>query len=182
MAGLSLELPFQRNGFATGAVAPHGRNTPMKTLGTCLARAMCPRNVFWVALAAATAFAGRPETLSGGSLPEIRPEERLKIEQAIPAKAPAAPKQARKLLVFTLNVGYGDGHLSIPYANLAFTLMGKKTGAFETVVSRDPEMFRPRTLRQFDAVFFNNTVGNLFTDAELRRSLLEFVSGGGGLL
>ena len=45
--------------------------------------------------------------------------------------------------------------------------MGQKTGAFETVVSRDPEVFRPESLRQFDAVFFNNTVGNLFTDPAL---------------
>ena len=32
------------------------------------------------------------------------------------------------------------------------------------------------------AVFFNNTVGNLFEDPHLRQSLVEFVYGGGGLL
>jgi type 1 glutamine amidotransferase len=138
--------------------------------------------VLWVCLAAAALLAGRPEAARADSKAEVSPEERLKIERALPAKAPAAPKKARKLLVFTLNVGYGDGHRSIPYASLAFTLMGKKTGAFETVVSRDPEVFRPESLRQFDAVFLNNTVGNLFTDAELRRSLMEFVTGGSGLL
>jgi type 1 glutamine amidotransferase len=31
-------------------------------------------------------------------------------------------------------------------------------------------------------VFFNNTVGNCFTNADLRRSLLECVTGGGGLM
>ena len=36
--------------------------------------------------------------------------------------------------------------------------------------------------RQFDAVFFNNTVGNCFTDPGLRQSLVEFVYGGGGLM
>ena len=126
-------------------------------------------------------LAGRPGAVAADSAPAVSPEERAKIEQAIPAKAPAAPKKPRKLLVFTLNVGY-PGHRSIPYANLAFTLMGEKTGAFQTVVSRDPEVFRPESLKQFDAVFLNNTVGNLFTDAELRRSLMDFVSGGGGLL
>jgi type 1 glutamine amidotransferase len=126
-------------------------------------------------------LAGRPEAARADSKPEISPEERVKIEQAIPARTPAAPKKPRKLLVFTLNVAY-PGHRSIPYANLAFTLMGKKTGAFETVVSCDPETFRPESLKQFDAVFLNNTVGNLFTDAHLRRSLMEFVTGGGGLL
>ena len=60
--------------------------------------------------------------------------------------------------------------------------MGEKNGAFTTVVSRDPEVFRRENLRQFDAVCLNNTVGNLFTDPELRQNLLEFVLAGGGLL
>ena len=108
-------------------------------------------------------------------------DEKQKIEAALPAKAPAAPKQPRKLLIFCLNVGYG-GHPSIARANLALTLAGRKTGAFETVVCDDPEVFRPASLRKFDAVFFNNTVGNQFTDPELRQSLADFVYGGGGLL
>jgi type 1 glutamine amidotransferase len=108
-------------------------------------------------------------------------EQRQRIEAAIPNKAFAAPRKNRKLLIFDLNVGYG-GHGSIPTANLAFTLMGKKTGAFETVISKDPSVFKPDNLKQFDAVFLNNTVGNLFEDAGLRQSLLEFVYGGGGLM
>jgi type 1 glutamine amidotransferase len=60
--------------------------------------------------------------------------------------------------------------------------MGKRTGAFETVVSRDPAIFEPASLRQFDAVFFNNTVGNCFEDPALRQSLVEFVYSGGGLM
>jgi type 1 glutamine amidotransferase/sugar phosphate isomerase/epimerase len=107
--------------------------------------------------------------------------ERELIEAALPARAFAPPRKPRKLLIFDLNVNYG-GHASIPTANLAFELMGRKTGAFETMVSRDPEVFRPESLRQFDAVFFNNTVGNLFTDPALRQSLLEFVYGGGGMM
>jgi type 1 glutamine amidotransferase/sugar phosphate isomerase/epimerase len=108
-------------------------------------------------------------------------DERQVIEGAIPTRAFAPPRKPRKLLIFDRNVNYG-GHASIPTANLAFELMGRKTGAFETVVSRDPEVFRPESLRQFDAVFFNNTVGNLFTDAALRQSLVEFVFGGGGMM
>jgi len=107
--------------------------------------------------------------------------QRVKIEAAIPAKALAVPAKPRKLLIFDLNVGYG-GHPSRFYANFAFTLMGKKTGAFETVVSRDPAVFQRENLKQFDAVFFNNTVGNLFEDPALRQNLIEFVYGGGGLL
>jgi len=109
------------------------------------------------------------------------PEERKKIEAALPAKAVVTPRKRRKLLIFDLNVGYG-GHGSIRTANLAFTLMGERTGAFETVVSRDPAVFKPESLRQFDAVFFNNTVGNCFEDPALRQSLVEFIYGGGGLM
>lgn len=104
-----------------------------------------------------------------------------RIEAALPAQAAIKPRKTRKLLIFDLNVGYG-GHGSIPFANQAFSRMGQKTGAFETVISRDPEVFKPERLRQFDAVFLNNTVGNLFTETDLRQSLVEFVYGGGGLM
>jgi type 1 glutamine amidotransferase len=107
--------------------------------------------------------------------------QRQKIEAALPAKAFAAPAKPRKLLIFDLNVIYG-GHGSIPYANLAFEAMGRKTGAFATVVAHDPVVFKPDNLKQFDAVFFNNTVGNPFTDRELRQSLVDFVKRGGGLM
>jgi len=99
--------------------------------------------------------------------------ERQRVEAAIPAKAFVRPRRHRKLLIFDLNVGYG-GHRSIPTANLAFTLMGEKTGAFETVISRDPSVFKPENLKRFDAVFLNNTVGNLFEDARLRQTQFAF--------
>lgn len=117
----------------------------------------------------------------GEELGFVTPEEQAKIEALLPAKAAVAPQKPRKLLIFDLNVGYG-GHGSIKTANAAFTLMGKKTGAFETVVSRDPAVFKAESLKQFDAVFLNNTVGNQFEDPALRRSLLEFVYGGGGIM
>jgi len=120
---------------------------------------------------AAPAASTRPTALSEA-------QEREKVEAALPDRAPASPAKPRKLLIFDLNVGYG-GHPSARTANLAFTLMGRKTGAFETTVSKDPQVFRPESLRQFDAVFFNNTVGNLFQDADLRGSLVDFVYGGG---
>lgn len=107
--------------------------------------------------------------------------ERARIEQAVPSSAVATPAKPRRLLIFTRNVGYG-GHPSIAHANEAFTLMGRRTGAFETVVSDDPAVFARESLARFDAVLFNNTVGNGFTNADLRRNLREFVTGGGGLL
>jgi type 1 glutamine amidotransferase/sugar phosphate isomerase/epimerase len=109
------------------------------------------------------------------------PAEQSRIEEAVPAKAIVPPRKPRKLLIFDLNVNYG-GHGSIVPANYAFRLMGERTGAFTTIISRAPSVFQVEFLKQFDAVFLNNTVGNLFTDPELRQNLVEFVYGGGGLL
>jgi type 1 glutamine amidotransferase len=122
-----------------------------------------------------------PEIRAAEAKPSVSLDERLKIEKAIPARACVEPKKPRRLLIFDLNVGY-PGHRSIAHANLAITLMGQKTGAFATVISRDPAVFQRERLKQFDAVFLNNTVGNLFQDPALRQSLLDFVNGGGGLL
>jgi type 1 glutamine amidotransferase len=60
--------------------------------------------------------------------------------------------------------------------------MGEETGAFETVITRDTMVFQSENLKEFDAVFFNNTVGNLFKDEQLRQNVLDFVYAGGGLL
>lgn len=113
----------------------------------------------------------------------VPPDRRQLIEKAIPATAPAKPAKPRKLLVVSLHMRDGRpvrGHESIPYGNLAIELMGRRTGAYEAVFSNDPEVFRPQTLAQFDAVCFNNTAGVLFEDAVLRKSLLDFVAGGKG--
>lgn len=123
--------------------------------------------------------------LAGLTLPTaagpLTPKQEAAVEAAIPREAPAKPKKPRRLLIFDLNVNYG-GHASIPFANHAFRRMGEVTGAFVVEVHRDPEVFRPASLTRFDAVFLNNTVGNLFRDPELRNSLAEFVWRGGGLM
>lgn len=146
---------------------------PLKAIALLFITFGCLQVPF-VALAYET---GGPE--DGGYV--ISDEDRAKIMAALPAAAPVSPKQPRRLLIFDVNVVYG-GHPSRFYANLAFQEMGKKTGAFEVVISRDPAVFEKETLSQFDAVFLNNTVGNQFTDPKLRQNLLEFVYGGGGLM
>jgi type 1 glutamine amidotransferase/sugar phosphate isomerase/epimerase len=139
------------------------------------------RRAFLVRTAAsALAFTAGPALVRATRAAEAG-NERDQIEAALPKRGFAPPRKPRKLLIFDRNVNYG-GHGSIPTANLAFELMGRKTGAFETVVSRDPEAFRRESLRQFDAVFFNNCVGNLFTDPALRQSLADFVYAGGGMM
>lgn len=139
-----------------------------------------PRRTFLLSTAFTAGALALPQ-FAFAAAPDVSEAERQRVEAALPAKAPAQPLKPRKLLIFDLNVNYG-GHPSIRTANLAFTLMGRKTGAFETTVSRDPKVFERESLRQFDAVFFNNTVGNCFTNADLRQSLADFVYGGGGLM
>jgi len=83
----------------------------------------------------------------------------------------------------------------------AIEILGRKSGAFETVVSGDPEVFAPDNLRQFDAVVMNNTheqrpllprdFGQLGAEQQkaaaqreevLKKSLLSFVAGGKGIV
>jgi len=112
----------------------------------------------------------------------ISPQDVQKIEAAMPAKPVATPKSAkggRKLLVFNLCKGFRHG--SIPYWDKALEIMGRKTGAFQTVVSSDMAMFKAENLNQFDAVCFNNTTRLKF-DANLRKSLMNFIKGGKGIV
>ncbi|MCC6861928.1 MAG: ThuA domain-containing protein [Bryobacterales bacterium] len=111
----------------------------------------------------------------------LTPEARRKVEEALPTKAFARPARPRKLLVMDLQVNY-PGHPSIPHANLAVDLMGQKLGAWQATFSNDMANLRWDRLRQFDALYLNNTVGPLFTDPEVRESLLRFIREGGGLI
>lgn len=92
-----------------------------------------------------------------------------KIEAALPQEAYATPKKARKLLVFSKTGGFR--HASIATGKVAFTEMGKKTGAFETVVSDDLENFEADKLKQYDGVMFLSTTMNPFlpSKAELEK-------------
>jgi hypothetical protein len=100
--------------------------------------------------------------LVGLSAAAISSEELRKIEDAVPKKASAQPLQPRKLLVFSRVASRGYRHESIPYGKKALEIMGKETGAFEAVMSDDFSVFEPHNLRQFDAVFFNNGLGEIF--------------------
>ena len=119
-------------------------------------------------------------TAEGGAHEGVSEEERQLMERALPKQFLARPAKARKLLIFDRALEFR--HAGIPYANLAFTLLGEKTGAFSAVVSNDPAVFASESIKQYDAVLFNDTTGNLFEDLQLRRNLLAFVEGGGGLM
>jgi HEAT repeat protein/type 1 glutamine amidotransferase len=117
--------------------------------------------------------------------PPLTDQEKGRIDQALPRQAPRKPAKPRKILLTSLCVRDGKavrGHPAIPYGAYAIEQMGKRTGAYEVVASDDVELFRADTLRQFDAICFNNTLGVLFEDPALRESLLSFVAGGKGLI
>jgi uncharacterized protein len=123
-----------------------------------------------------------------------------KIAAALPAEAYAKPQKPRKLLVFSKTNGFR--HASIATGKLAFTEMGKKTGAFETVISEDLADFEKDKLSHYDAVCFLSTTQNVFvphpnelkkmseaekqaafdTEKRLKENLMAFVKSGGGFV
>jgi type 1 glutamine amidotransferase/sugar phosphate isomerase/epimerase len=110
----------------------------------------------------------------------LRPDDRAGVEAAVPAEALVRARKPRKLLVIDLNVAY-PGHNSIPAANLAIELWGKKTGAYTAVLDNNLDNLKYPKIREFDAIFLNNTVGQVFPDPEIRASLMRFIREGGGL-
>lgn len=110
--------------------------------------------------------------------------DKQKIDAALPREASAKPRKPRKLLVLDLNVDYGGaagGHASIAYVNYALQRMAEQTGAYQAVFSNDLANLKYDKIKEFDAVFLNNTVGILFPDPEVREGILRFVREGGGL-
>ena len=132
---------------------------------------------------------------------EQAPEGALeKIQQAIPDKPFAKPEKPRKLLVFSRTNGFR--HASIATGKIALTEMGRKTGAFETVISEDPEVFEEDSLKTFDAVCFLSPTMNALsprpgelkkmTEAEkteasarevrFKENLMKFIKSGHGYI
>src|SRR5271170_1362354 len=94
----------------------------------------------------------------------LLPEQKQRVDDAVPAKAAAKPRKPRRLLVSNLEMRdghpwHGSSYDFIPVANYAIGEMGRRTGAYEAVFSDDVEMFRPKRIRQFDAICLLNTNG-----------------------
>jgi len=121
-------------------------------------------------------------------------------EKALAAvKARVEPDKPRMVLVYTHSAGFR--HSSIDTGANAVRFLGRRTGAFDALVSDDPAMFEPERLREFDAVVLVNTTGEwllpkMAKDQKLsaeeqkerqatlqrrRQALLDFVAGGKGL-
>lgn len=109
-----------------------------------------------------------------------------KIAAGVPKSAPAKPTKPRKVLVFSKTAGFRHG--SIPTGVEAMKQMGKSTGAFEVTATEDDSFFEPEKLKDFDAVLFLNTTGEVFKSKEagreerLKKSLVDFVKSGKGLI
>jgi type 1 glutamine amidotransferase len=115
------------------------------------------------------------------SVDKVPAADREKLEAALPKQAVAQPKKPRKLLVIDLCPAGGYYHTTIAYGNLAVQLMGKNTRAYEPVFSNDLNNLKYPKIKQYDAVFLNSAVGEVFPDPDVLNGLLRFVREGGGV-
>ena len=109
--------------------------------------------------------------------------EKQRIEKAIPKEAAVQPVEPRKLLVFWKCESYF--HTSIPVGNKALELMGKKTGAYDTIITDDYSIFTTENLKQFDVVCFNNSTHLEFDPKKTPdrcKALMDFIKGGKGIV
>jgi type 1 glutamine amidotransferase len=137
------------------------------------------------------------------SVSQVTEQQARNIRAAIPQKERVFPQQRRRVLIWNTPFMDKSPHkgYSIPQAEYAMKLMGEKTGAYEPVVSDDVAMYLPENLKKFDAIIFNNSNGPWIRPTEedmdrlrrygpdldsvenlLRKSLLEFVRNGGGIV
>jgi type 1 glutamine amidotransferase len=148
----------------------------------------------------ATVFALTLSLLSGTNAQDKKKDDKKKDDKAVdkvvaalPDKAPAQPKQARKILIFSRTAGFRHG--SIPTGARAISMMGEKTGAYTALHTEDESIFEPEKLKVFDAVFMLNTTGDCLRPKEgkdgktakeleeiYKKSLEDFVSNGKGLI
>ncbi|HEY3323373.1 MAG TPA: ThuA domain-containing protein [Planctomycetota bacterium] len=89
----------------------------------------------------------------------LNPQVLEKVTAAAPEKATVAPSKPRKILIYGNATGFYHG--SIPLACKAVQIMGKKTGAFDSVITDDPAAFDPENLKQFDAIFLAENTGEM---------------------
>lgn len=126
-----------------------------------------------------------PVPKDNSKLPVIAAPMLAKIEAALPPKATATPKQARKILVFWRCEQFFHDQ-GIACGNKAIELMGTKTGAYHVDFSRDYAALGASNLAQYDALILNNTTHlDTFpwglTDAQ-KQAMLDFVRGGKGIV
>lgn len=112
---------------------------------------------------------------------KIPAADQAKIEAAAPKRAIVTPKKPRKLLVVDLCPAGGYYHATIPNANLALQVWAKTTGAYTPTFSNDLNNLKYPKIKEYDAVFLNSVVGEVFADPDVLNGLLRFVREGGGV-
>lgn len=134
----------------------------------------------------------------------VSEKHKKQVQEAVPKVPIIQPTSKRKVLVYSATGGARHG--SIPIGNFAFNELGRSSGAYEAVVSNDPENFEPEVLKTFDAVILLNSTGNIFMpcthsknsirdqfsneewkelkarDKRLVGNLIDYVRSGGGLV
>ena len=122
----------------------------------------------------------QPNPLKNGERPwlPLSDSEIKKLQQALPDKALVNAAAKRKLLVFYRADDYP--HDSIPHWNKCIELLGEKTGAFTATLSQDYADLTMENLKQYDAIFFNNTC-RMRTPENVKSALIDFISSGKGI-
>ncbi len=115
-----------------------------------------------------------------------KPADISAMMAAVPDKPYATPQGPRRVLVLCRAVGWV--HTSIPVAAKMVEYMGDKTGAWMTTITYDAASITPENLKQYDAIFLDNTTGEFLDDAtdktvseRRRQALMDFVKGGKGV-
>ncbi len=129
----------------------------------------------------------RPQSIKDGvQIQTAYREDMVAMEDAIPTKALATPKQPRKLLVLCKAAGFV--HSSIPLAAETVKAMGEKTGAYSTTITYDSADITAENLKQYDAIFLDSTTLAFLDDPNdaaateaRKKALMDFVRGGKGL-
>lgn len=164
-------------------------------------------NVRWLLTVLVGAWSLLAAVPAANAADEIPAPQVQRITAAAPAQPRVPPARPRRVLVWVTpaHLMPQDPHKGycIPYGTCAITTLGRKTGAFEPVVSDDLAQFLPENLNRFDAVVLNNSSGAWITptaadlakpafqalgpdaaavEAALRRAFLDFVQRGGGVV
>lgn len=107
--------------------------------------------------------------------------------KALPATAPAKPARPRRALVLAHSPGFT--HSSIPLAARTIEELGKRTGAWTTTVSYDPNVVTVEQLKAYDVIVLDSTVGAFLDETgdqaatgARRAAFLAFVREGKGLV
>ena len=103
-----------------------------------------------------------------------------KVKKAIQSLEVIQPKAPRKLLVYSRTKGYR--HASIPLGVLAFTELGKETGAFVVEATEDPAIFTDEKLSEFDGILMLSTTKDAIPSGPAREAVERFLSKGKGLI